>query len=277
MSLLRLIFAINEYEFQYLDSTKEIEPKLSPTSSPPLFHSSSTPSSTPASSRFPTPSSTHWSPPLIDVWNNYSMFMLEVTILQFFFSVLSFFFLLLLFLFFLSLLFLLFFLFFSSFSSSSYTLFSPVRRKRIKSERYVFQLLPSVQIMVKKYTQVDIPFHSLLLLLLFLFFLLLIPSSYTVADEGVFKRNFGVFTERQFDGWEEWQNMVVVGGSVVGSLLPLPNEYSNNEADYFHNVCSHSLLYSYILSLTLTLILSPSSTPSHSLHPATLPLSLSPF
>ena len=68
-----------------------------------------------------------------------------------------------------------------------------------------------------------------------------------VADEDTFKRRFAIFTAGQFEGWTEWSNMVVIGGSVVGALLPVPPEHQHNEAKYFHEV-------SLSLSLSLSSI-----------------------
>lgn len=58
-----------------------------------------------------------------------------------------------------------------------------------------------------------------------------------VVDEATFKNHFNVFTNGQLEGWKEWENMVVVGGSVVASLLPIPSLYQNvDPAKYFHDV-----------------------------------------
>lgn len=69
-----------------------------------------------------------------------------------------------------------------------------------------------------------------------------------MSNEETFKRNFATFTENQFDGWNEWDNMVVIGGSVVGSLMPIPSEYAGKERDFFHEVTYRKLKHrSYFL------------------------------
>lgn len=55
-----------------------------------------------------------------------------------------------------------------------------------------------------------------------------------MVDEGTFKRNFSIFTENQFAEWNDWDNMVVIGGSIVASLLPIPGDI--DPAKYFHEV-----------------------------------------
>eukprot|EP00026_Physarum_polycephalum_P000952 Phypoly_transcript_00953.p1 GENE.Phypoly_transcript_00953~~Phypoly_transcript_00953.p1 ORF type:complete len:654 (+),score=95.87 Phypoly_transcript_00953:94-2055(+) len=59
---------------------------------------------------------------------------------------------------------------------------------------------------------------------------------HSVADEETFRTNFSIFTERQLEGWTEWDNMVVIGGSVVASLLPVPEEYKDKKNLYFHEI-----------------------------------------
>jgi hypothetical protein len=58
------------------------------------------------------------------------------------------------------------------------------------------------------------------------------------VNEETFKKNFSIFTENQFEGWDEWDNMVILGGSVVASLLPVPPQYAQIDGvrKYFHEI-----------------------------------------
>lgn len=55
-------------------------------------------------------------------------------------------------------------------------------------------------------------------------------------DKERFEKNFKEFTRGQFENFEGWENMLIIGGSVVASLLPIPEKYKNNEFHYFNEV-----------------------------------------
>lgn len=59
----------------------------------------------------------------------------------------------------------------------------------------------------------------------------------SVCSKTDFLNKWNVFTNSQFKDWNEWDNMAILGGSVVASLLPLPSEYAASRAkaaEYFH-------------------------------------------
>ena len=54
-----------------------------------------------------------------------------------------------------------------------------------------------------------------------------------------FERRWDAFTEGQFDGWTDWDNMAVLGGAVFACLLDVPEEHAASSStlrNYYHNV-----------------------------------------
>ena len=73
----------------------------------------------------------------------------------------------------------------------------------------------------------------------------------SIPTKEQFLERFKIFTNSQLEGWSDWENMVVVGGSVINCLLDIPSEYQDNIADYYHNVAyktSDIDIYCYGLS-----------------------------
>src|SRR3990167_4874966 len=55
-----------------------------------------------------------------------------------------------------------------------------------------------------------------------------------------FLRRFLIFTNDQLEGWNEWENMVVVGCAVVNCLLEIPSEYNGKEKGYYNDIAYKS-------------------------------------
>lgn len=77
---------------------------------------------------------------------------------------------------------------------------------------------------------------------------------HSIPEAEEFERRFRIFTQGQFDGWKDWDNMVVIGGAVIAALLPVPKEYvesSSTMEKYYHEVayCSSDIdVYMYGLN-----------------------------
>lgn len=80
------------------------------------------------------------------------------------------------------------------------------------------------------------------------------PQVYpSVNTKQQFLERFAIFTENQFEGWSDWENMIVVGGAVVASLLPIPPSYQDRVRDYYHRhafAASDIDIYFYGLDIT---------------------------
>ena len=63
-----------------------------------------------------------------------------------------------------------------------------------------------------------------------------VAQTSSIPSKEQFLERFRIFTNSQLEGWDDWENMIVVGGSVVNCLLDIPSEYQDNIADYYHNV-----------------------------------------
>lgn len=55
----------------------------------------------------------------------------------------------------------------------------------------------------------------------------------SVVDKETFLHRFSVFTSRQFEGWTDWDNMLVIGGAIVACLSPLAQEPADLHNYYF--------------------------------------------
>jgi len=68
----------------------------------------------------------------------------------------------------------------------------------------------------------------------------LIPSSaHSVVDFPTFLHRFHIMTSHMFAEWTHWDHMLVLGGAVVGALLPVPDEYAHSDEQlhrYYHEV-----------------------------------------
>ena len=74
---------------------------------------------------------------------------------------------------------------------------------------------------------------------------------YAVPTRAEFLRRFEIFTAKQFDGWKDWSNMVVVGGAVCNCLLSIPPSFANKTDEFYHKVAyktSDIDIYCYGLS-----------------------------
>ena len=76
---------------------------------------------------------------------------------------------------------------------------------------------------------------------------------YSIPDENTFLERFSIFTANQFDQWDGWENMLIVGGAVCNCLLLVPKAYQANVGHYYHDVAyktSDIDIYFYGLSCT---------------------------
>ena len=75
---------------------------------------------------------------------------------------------------------------------------------------------------------------------------------YAVPTRAEFMERFQIFTAKQFSGWRDWSNMVVVGGAVCNCLLPIPPSFAKKTEEFYHKVAyktSDIDIYCYGLSL----------------------------
>jgi hypothetical protein len=59
---------------------------------------------------------------------------------------------------------------------------------------------------------------------------------HSVVTKKQFQERFSIFTNHVLDKWTDWKNMVVIGGAMVASLLPIPKEHMSDIAHYYHHV-----------------------------------------
>ena len=50
----------------------------------------------------------------------------------------------------------------------------------------------------------------------------------SVVGKERFLEQFKAFTSGIFEGFTQWENLLIVGGAVVGSLMPVPEEFEND-------------------------------------------------
>ncbi len=77
----------------------------------------------------------------------------------------------------------------------------------------------------------------------------------SIVNSQQFKKQFDAFTCNIFKTWKHWENMIVIGGAVVASLLPLPSSVNPDNIEeigkyyqesypyadidvFFHNACN---------------------------------------
>jgi hypothetical protein len=57
---------------------------------------------------------------------------------------------------------------------------------------------------------------------------------HSIVNQTQFEHQFRTFTKGLFDGFD-FSNVVIIGGSVVGSLLPIPPSSSPSAEEYYTN------------------------------------------
>ena len=58
----------------------------------------------------------------------------------------------------------------------------------------------------------------------------------SIPSKQEFLKRFKIFTNDQLEGWDDWENMIVIGGAVSNCLFDIPIEYIGRESEYFHDV-----------------------------------------